>query len=131
MGTDGPPGAGGSDSARSGADAFWQEFARARTERSRRGRRPEAAPPTEQAETGDHACVEWCPICRSADLLRAAGGPEVRGQLASLQRESLLALRMMIDAYLARSPEHPPQSAPPGGGLDEPPVPPVQDIPLD
>ena len=138
--------------AAAGADRFWQEFSRARTARPRRGRADaENDPPKQPQEekSSDHECLDWCPICRSADVLRAAGGPEVRNQIASLQRDSLLALRTLIDAYLARSgPPAPPMwEAPPpgpGGHAGEPgdsagpsrgptqsAEPPVQDIPLD
>ena len=131
-----------------GADRFWQEFSRARTARPRRGRAAAGgeseAPPHSSDEPGnDHECLEWCPICRTADVLRAAGGPEVRNQVASLQRDSLLALRTLIDAYLVRS--GPPAPAPwdtpppqPGTGPArpterpaQPAEPPVEDIPLD
>ena len=127
--------------ASAGADRFWQEFSRARTERPRRGRADAGAPPKPQEEKAEgHECLEWCPICRSADVLRAAGGPEVRHQIASMQRDSLLALRTLIDAYLARAtpPQQPspwdrpqpgPGEAPPRPA--EPAEPPVQDIPLD
>ena len=94
------------------------------------------------AAHGDDAqCLEWCPICRSADVVRAAGGPDVRNQLASLQRDSLMALRTLIDAYLARAmPQQPPPEwdepvarpgDPPGERPAQPAEPPVQDIPLD
>ena len=141
-----------SGAAAAGADRFWQEFSRARTERPRRGREgAESDAPKQPAEekSSDHECLDWCPICRSADVLRAAGGPEVRNQIASLQRDSLLALRTLIDAYLARSgpsappmwteapprPADPPPLAgehPPGPGprrTAQPAEPPVQDIP--
>ena len=52
---------------------------------------------------GQLHCVELCPICRTADLLRAAGGaPELRGQLDDVSREALLTLRSLIDHYLER-----------------------------
>ena len=134
-----PGGDGLGGAAAAGADRFWQEFSRARTERPRRGRATageDPSPQTDDASTNDHECFEWCPICRSADVLRAAGRPEVRGQIASLQRDSLLALRTLIDAYLARSTPAPP--APwdePPARSGEPPArpaaPPVQDIPID
>lgn len=47
-------------------------------------------------------CVEWCPVCRGADLLRANATPEVREQWSALQREALLAVRTLIDHYLER-----------------------------
>lgn len=66
-----------------------------------------------------HACLEWCPICRGAEVLRAGGSPEIRGQLQAVQRDSLMMLRALIDSYLARPP------APPPGGSDG-----VEDIPI-
>ena len=47
-------------------------------------------------------CVELCPICRGAEVLRAGGSPELRGGLQSVQREALLTMRTMIDHYLER-----------------------------
>jgi hypothetical protein len=47
-------------------------------------------------------CVELCPICRAADLLRAGGPPELRGQIGELQREALLTLRALLDHYIER-----------------------------
>jgi hypothetical protein len=47
-------------------------------------------------------CVELCPICRGADVLRATSSPELRGQWQSVQREALLTMRTMIDHYLQR-----------------------------
>jgi hypothetical protein len=47
-------------------------------------------------------CVELCPICRGAEVLRATASPELRGGLHSVQREALLTMRTMIDHYLER-----------------------------
>jgi hypothetical protein len=47
-------------------------------------------------------CVELCPICRGADVLRATSTPELRGQWQAVQREALLTMRTMIDQYLQR-----------------------------
>jgi hypothetical protein len=47
-------------------------------------------------------CVELCPICRGAEVLRATGSPELRGQWQSVQRETLLTMRTLIDHYLER-----------------------------
>ncbi|HMC06455.1 MAG TPA: hypothetical protein VKG89_03575 [Solirubrobacterales bacterium] len=47
-------------------------------------------------------CVEWCPICRAADVLRATASPELRGQWQTVQRETLLTMRALIDSYLDR-----------------------------
>lgn len=47
-------------------------------------------------------CVDWCPICRTADVLRATAPPELRDQWQSVQREALLTMRSLIDSYLER-----------------------------
>jgi hypothetical protein len=47
-------------------------------------------------------CVEWCPICRTADVLRATAPPELREQWQAVQREALLTVRALIDSYLER-----------------------------
>ena len=51
---------------------------------------------------GDKGCVEWCPLCRGADLLRANATPELREQWSSVQREALMTVRALIDHYLER-----------------------------
>ena len=51
---------------------------------------------------GEMQCVELCPICRAADVLRASGPPELRGQLNEFQREALLTLRALLDHYIER-----------------------------
>lgn len=48
----------------------------------------------------EHQCVEFCPICRTADVLRAALPPEAREHWHTVQREGLLAARAMLDHYL-------------------------------
>lgn len=47
-------------------------------------------------------CVEWCPVCRAADVLRAGASPELRGQWHAVQREALVTMRALIDHYLER-----------------------------
>jgi hypothetical protein len=47
-------------------------------------------------------CVELCPICRGAEVLRATASPDVRNGWQSVQREALLTMRTMIDHYLER-----------------------------
>ena len=47
-------------------------------------------------------CVELCPICRAADVLRATATPEMREQWQSVQREALVTMRALIDHYLER-----------------------------
>ena len=51
---------------------------------------------------GELQCVELCPICRAADILRASGPPELRGQLNDFQKEALLTLRALLDHYIER-----------------------------
>jgi hypothetical protein len=53
---------------------------------------------------GSHAteCVEWCPICRTMDVLRASATPEVREQWEGVQREAVLTLRAVADHYARR-----------------------------
>jgi hypothetical protein len=63
---------------------------------------PEAADWT--AALGGHAteCLDWCPICRTADILRATTSPELREQFQQVQREALVTVRTMLDHYIER-----------------------------
>jgi hypothetical protein len=45
-------------------------------------------------------CLDFCPICRTADVLRATVPEEFREHLHNLQRESLLAMRALLDHYI-------------------------------
>lgn len=47
-------------------------------------------------------CVELCPICRAADLLRAGAPDDLRDQWQSIQREGLLTLKALVDYYVER-----------------------------
>jgi hypothetical protein len=51
---------------------------------------------------GQHECLEWCPVCRTAEIVRQTFPPEVRAQLEDVQRDALVALRSIIDHYLDR-----------------------------
>jgi hypothetical protein len=73
---------------------------------------PEFHPPEQQ-------CLEFCPICRAADVLRAGAPPELREQWQTVQREALLTTKAMIEHYLTRLDEEP-----------EPPSSRVEDIPI-
>jgi hypothetical protein len=64
-------------------------------------------------------CLEWCPICRAADVLRASAPPELRDQWQTVQREALMTTRALIDSYLERLDREPDRA------------PRVQDIPID
>ena len=77
------------------------------------------AAPSREGGGVEHQCLEFCPICRTADVLRAALPPEAREHWHSLQREGLLAARAMLDHYLRHL------DAQPSGGA------PVEDIPIE
>ena len=66
-------------------------------------------------------CVELCPICRGAEVWRASGSPELRGQWHTVQREALVTMRAMIDHYLERLDDD--------AARDRAPV--VEEIPID
>jgi hypothetical protein len=57
--------------------------------------------------SADSRCLELCPICRGAEILRAAGTTELRGQLDDVGREALLTLRSLVDHYLERLDQRP------------------------
>ena len=67
-----------------------------------------------------HQCVELCPICRGAEILRATATPELRDGWQSVQREALVTMRALIDHYLERLDEE-----------DADPGPRVEVIPID
>ena len=72
-----------------------------------------------QTPAHEHQCLEFCPICRTAEVVRAALPPEAREHWHALQREGLLAARAMLDHYLRHL------DAQPSGGA------PVEDIPIE
>jgi hypothetical protein len=78
-------------------------------------------------------CVEWCPICRTMDVLRASTSPEVREQWHGIQREALLTLRALIDHYVERLGEEPTAADSPAEPGERPQEPrratPVEEIP--
>ena len=74
----------------------------------------------EALAAGELQCVELCPICRAADVIRATAPPELRGQWQVLQRDALHTMRALIDHYLERIDAEP-----------EPAASRVQDIPIE
>ena len=70
---------------------------------------------------GESQCLDLCPICRAADVLRATATPEMRDQWQSVQREALETLRAFVDYYLERLDEQPAAEPEPG----------VVDIPIE
>jgi hypothetical protein len=45
-------------------------------------------------------CLEFCPICRTADVVRATMPEEFREHWNNVQREGLLAMRALLDQYI-------------------------------
>lgn len=84
-----------------GADRFWGQFSEARGGRSA-DEEPEGEAPGRTVPAGEHECLEWCPICRSAELLRATASPELRRQLQTLQNEAFQIFRAFAAAYAER-----------------------------
>jgi hypothetical protein len=122
-----------------GAQRFWGDYARRARAGGRRGAGngrsgapdsagyaagPEADPldpgmPPGMEAQHQHDCLEWCPICRTADLLRASAPPELRDQLQGIQRDALVTMRQLLDAYLERIGERPSRR---GGGIEDIPI---------
>jgi hypothetical protein len=84
------------------ARRFWGEYARS----TRGGYRETHAGDGEGANgasaPASHECLDWCPICRTADVLRASAPPELRGQVQGIQRDALVTMRALLDAYIER-----------------------------
>ena len=105
------------------AKRFWGEYARSTRSGGQRGDRGPAGEAGNGHGSGagqSHECLEWCPICRTADVLRASAPPELRGQIQSLQHDALVTMRALLDAYIERVGESPAR----GGS-------PVEDIPIE
>jgi hypothetical protein len=110
-----------------GAERFWERYGEARRHGSRNGGHDEGNGGGGGRSGGtageDHVCLEWCPICRGAEVVRASAPPELREQLEAIQRDALALVRALIDAYVARQGE-PPGGRPAEAGRD------VEDIPI-
>jgi hypothetical protein len=52
-------------------------------------------------------CVELCPICRAADVLRATASDELKDGWQDVQREALLTMKAVIDRYVERLDDEP------------------------
>ena len=99
-----PGGAAGQDPGGE-AKRFWGEYARSTRsggQRGDRGHATEAGNGHGSTAAQSHECLEWCPICRGADVVRATTPPELREQWQAVQRDALVMMRALIDAYLAR-----------------------------
>jgi hypothetical protein len=118
-----------------GAERFWGQFSETKAGRTRAEEEPRRTGPEPERDEGPH-CLEWCPICRSADIVRATTSPEAIGQVQAIQNEAIGVLRSFLALYAERSgqaDENPDpgdqggrthESRPPGG-------PEVRDISID
>ncbi len=70
--------------------------------------------------SSERECVELCPICRAADVLRATASDDLRDGWQDVQREALLTMKAVIDRYVERLDEEPGEQGPK-----------VEDIPID
>ena len=84
-----------------GAERFWGQFSETKAGRSRAGDEPREPEPEPGREEGPH-CLEWCPICRSADVVRATS-PEAIGQVQAIQHEAVNVLKSFLAIYAERS----------------------------
>jgi hypothetical protein len=57
-------------------------------------------PPREAGPKQEFQCVDFCPICRTADALRVALPDEFQEHWHAVQREGLLAARTLLDHYI-------------------------------
>ena len=71
--------------------------------------------------SSERQCVELCPICRAADILRATASDDMRDGWQDVQREALLTMKAVIDRYVERLDDVPPAERGPR----------VEDIPID
>ncbi len=113
-----------------GANRFWEQYGEARRHGSRNGGDGgEGGKGPRQAAAGaageEHVCLEWCPICRGAEVVRATTPPELREQLEAIQRDTLALVKALIDGYLAKQRESAPAAGAPGPGRG------VEDIPIE
>jgi hypothetical protein len=84
----------------------------------------ESGDPFEQLRGGgarriEPQCLDFCPICRTADVMRATMPDEFRDHLHNLQREGLLAMRALLDHYIQHLERQRARSAP------------IEDIPIE
>ncbi len=111
-----------------GADRFWERYGEARRHGSRNGgdggREAGGADAGHAAGPGkdQHVCLEWCPICRGAEVVRATTPPELREQLEAIQSDALSLVRALIDGYLARQGERAEHTPEPARGVENIPI---------
>ena len=93
---------GNGSAAPAGADRFWGEFSRTRAGRSNPGGSGNGS--GRERRDGGTECLDWCPICRSADLIRGTASPDLRGQLEAIQHEAFNVMRAFMAAYAEKAP---------------------------
>lgn len=71
--------------------------------------------------SSERECVELCPICRAADVLRTRASDDLREGWQDVQREALLTMKAVIDRYVERLDAEPPPEGRPR----------VEDIPIE
>jgi hypothetical protein len=59
------------------------------------------APGGARARSIEFECVDFCPICRTADVLRATMPEEFQEHWHTWQKEMLLAMRSLLDHYIS------------------------------
>jgi hypothetical protein len=84
-----------------GADRFWGQFSQTTAGRTHAEEEPAAAEAEQPREDGQH-CLEWCPICRSADIVRATTPPDAIGQVQAIQNEAIGVLKSFLAIYAER-----------------------------
>ncbi len=91
-----------------GAERFWGQFSEARGGRSSADEESDSAPQENGSQPeSSHECLEWCPICRSAELLKASSSPEIRQQIHAIQNEAITILKVFAATYAERTGEDP------------------------
>lgn len=63
-----------------------------------------------EAEPG--RCLAFCPICRTAEILRATASDELREGWHAVQREALLTMKALVDHYVERLADEPAERGP-------------------
>jgi hypothetical protein len=88
-------------------------------ENVRRPRFPKIEEAAERGQSIEFECVDFCPICRTADVLRATMPPEFQEHWHAWQKEMLLAMRALLDHYIHHVETQRPSASP------------VEDIPIE
>lgn len=86
-----------------GAERFWGQFAETRAGRTSCQEEADRTPNDDETSgQSAHQCVEWCPICRSAELAGSSAPPDLFAYLQTIQGDLLTILRAFMEAYAER-----------------------------